>query len=1196
MTQILIVIGIALSVLGQGTRSVRRGGAESDRTALLRLKAPPQSQIFINGVNGGVAIAETVIPFDVPEGQPYLQPKITLRLPGGEEINRELVLRPGQHVTWALPNEADKLPKLALQIGHSQAILSIAVSSDGRWGASASYDGRILVWDLENRPQVREFKQYSNSSVLVAFVPPVDHGEKEQLVSLSSGGEIDLWDVESGKKLKHAAYGQLVCCGSASPNGKYLAIGDYTQHVWFFDMERFIFPKEWGPLSGFPNNVGGLQFSPDSSILYCSSGNFEKVNNELTAWDVNKGVKLKTFDTPPCDARFLSVSADGTELAAGCYWVDWSMTGLINRYWTEIVIWNTKSGEISNRHRIDRSGWTGAAFWNKTHEILFPLVSPSQPTEGPCIWNPESDAITIGPRTQSITRSVHTLAPIPGSKDVLCGYNNGSLTYWHWNGEMFDEPEPLAVVIPPIQTVRFNRDGSRLLTAWLQPQLWDWTAGRLDKVLEGEPEYAAYQDMRFTPDDKNLLGFSGGLGTPPTLTRWNEMGQPSRYSIGNTGLVGMAVTDDGDWTIGVGGWGADPDNRPSEVRVWQKNNFARSRTLKGHQAPVLSVASVPDKHWALTGDEKGFVVLWDLDASKPLRLFMVPNKFHVQKLAVAPDGKTFVTAQGFDQIHQWSVDGSTPPRKLPNGPANSVTDARYSSDGSRLLVAATDNTLRVWDVETGALLRKFDHPGPVKGATFDESGDRVLSGSLDGMLRMWDVPTGDLLASMFVLDNGRDWIVVTPEGLFDGSAGGRDKVFFRAGEQNDLVPLDRFFQDFYRPGLLADLTAGMRPMPADEVKVQEPPKLRIVSPKSDTATRDSSVTLEVEVTDAGGGISGPWLVHNGSRLATRDIRRSKTTKVARDGKLKVSIPVQLAPGRNVIEVRAASQDGGWESQPARVAVTLDEPSTKADLFVVTVGVNKYAEPALNLESAKLDADSIAKLFDGRGKSLYERVHVSRLFDGDATRESILTTLKEVAKKSRPQDTLVVFFAGHGLTLGQRYYFIPHETDIPAGSGQVDEAVRNQGLPIDVIGDVLLEAPALKRILIFDTCQSGSAVTLGRRGRNPFAFRGAIERLSHSQGVFILAAAGKGEEAAEVTEYGHGLLTYSLLAALKAVDRGPLKDQWLRPTGDEPVVGVLEWFSYATIHVPQIARNQFGLTQEVQMSGEGASFPLLPLDK
>src|SRR5438093_11870728 len=104
-----------------------------------------------------------------------------------------------------------------------------------------------------------------------------------------------------------------------------------------------------------------------------------------------------------------------------------------------------------------------------------------------------------------------------------------------------------------------------------------------------------------------------------------------------------------------------------------------------------------------------------------------------------------------------------------------------------------------------------------------------------------------------------------------------------------------------------------------------------------------------------------------------------------------------------------------------------------------------------------------------------------------------------------------------------------------------------------------------------------------RGQNPFAFRGAIERFSRAQGVYSLAATAADELAAENKELGHSILTYALLAGLKAVDGGPLAGQSVSSGDRDSPVDVLEWFRFAKRHVPKLYEQYVGRAQQVEMS-------------
>jgi hypothetical protein len=94
----------------------------------------------------------------------------------------------------------------------------------------------------------------------------------------------------------------------------------------------------------------------------------------------------------------------------------------------------------------------------------------------------------------------------------------------------------------------------------------------------------------------------------------------------------------------------------------------------------------------------------------------------------------------------------------------------------------------------------------------------------------------------------------------------------------------------------------------------------------------------------------------------------------------------------------------------------------------------------------------------------------------------------------------------------------------------------------------------------------------------------------------LAAAATGEEAQEVKALNHGVLSYVLLAALQEAEGGPLEGQAIKPNNPERVIDVLEWFGYASVHVPRLTKQYFGRAQDVQSSGQGNNFPVLPMER
>ena len=75
-----------------------------------------------------------------------------------------------------------------------------------------------------------------------------------------------------------------------------------------------------------------------------------------------------------------------------------------------------------------------------------------------------------------------------------------------------------------------------------------------------------------------------------------------------------------------------------------------------------------------------------------------------------------------------------------------VRSVAWSADERRALSGSSDNTVRLWDVETGRCLRVLEgHSSGVVSVAWSADGRRALSGSNDNTVRLWDVETGRCL-------------------------------------------------------------------------------------------------------------------------------------------------------------------------------------------------------------------------------------------------------------------------------------------------------------------------------------------------------------------------------------------------------------------------------------------------------------------
>lgn len=106
-----------------------------------------------------------------------------------------------------------------------------------------------------------------------------------------------------------------------------------------------------------------------------------------------------------------------------------------------------------------------------------------------------------------------------------------------------------------------------------------------------------------------------------------------------------------------------------------------------------------------------------------------------------------------------SVGGDETPEEPPPDPfrelqafehADKVTDARFNASGEWLLTACNDTLARVYDIETGEVLRSFPHGNWIHVACFTFDSSCVCTACDDGFARVFSVGSEKELASFAV--------------------------------------------------------------------------------------------------------------------------------------------------------------------------------------------------------------------------------------------------------------------------------------------------------------------------------------------------------------------------------------------------------------------------------------------------------------
>jgi WD40 repeat protein len=145
-------------------------------------------------------------------------------------------------------------------------------------------------------------------------------------------------------------------------------------------------------------------------------------------------------------------------------------------------------------------------------------------------------------------------------------------------------------------------------------------------------------------------------------------------------------------------------------------------------------------------------------------------------VAVSSDGSHCVSGSLDDSLIVWDLDSGTPIRTL-KGHAASIVSVAISPDGQLILSGSRDTTLKVWALPSGQLLRTLEgHQRPVHCVAISPNSTLASSASDDHTLKVWDLRTGSLVSAFTCDDDARSCAFVDAATLLLGDARGNVHV------------------------------------------------------------------------------------------------------------------------------------------------------------------------------------------------------------------------------------------------------------------------------------------------------------------------------------------------------------------------------------------------------------------------------------
>jgi len=171
--------------------------------------------------------------------------------------------------------------------GHSHFIQDLALSSDGQFALSGSWDGTLRLWDLNFGTTTRRFVGHTKDVLSVAF-----SADNRQIVSGSRDKTIKLWNTlgECKYTIEDQGHTEWVSCVRFSPNTQNPTIvsAGWDKLVKVWNLQNC---KLRTNLAGHTANVNSVTVSPDGSL--CASAGRD---GSVRLWDLNEGKHLYSLE------------------------------------------------------------------------------------------------------------------------------------------------------------------------------------------------------------------------------------------------------------------------------------------------------------------------------------------------------------------------------------------------------------------------------------------------------------------------------------------------------------------------------------------------------------------------------------------------------------------------------------------------------------------------------------------------------------------------------------------------------------------------------------------------------------------------------------------------------------------------------------------------------------------------------------
>ena len=642
--------------------------------------------------------------------------------------------------------------------GHSKSVESLAFSYDSRMLASGSSDQSILLWDPTTGILKKTLTGHIRGVITVAFSP-----DGKWLASGSIDRTIRLWDVNTGQLCqvlpRHIDRTELeVELVLFSPNSQQLALGfsnGMTRlcNIGLCDSNTRVSFKD---LKGQRDCICSIAFSPNGKWLASGSE-----DTTIQLWDTNVGVLSTVFKGHIRPVKSVVFSPNSQQLIS----VD---DGAM------VLFWDTATGVLQKTLEVPII----------VRDKLFTLSLDGQwlasADSGGTVQLRDTNSGTLYKTFQGLGNTANAVAFSPDSLRLALGYDDNIVRLWEMDSNV---PFPIlkgdtdtvsSIASSPdyhnldtVSSIAFSPDNQHLASGSLdgKVRIWDVDTGALCQTLAGHC-VGMDNSIVFSPDSR-WLAFVYRNGTmhlwdtrsrTPYQARKGYIYQAWSMSFSFNGQRLALGSPDGIVRLLDAKTGSLQDTLKNEVKKsvaardflpdsrWKTSNPIELRT----RSVTAIVFSLDSRQLAL-GYDNGMLLLMDSSIGTLHRVF---EAISIQSVAFSPDSRYLASGSIKGTISLWDIytgvlyktlDGYTGSIRSTRSIRNtrSILSITFSLDGRWLASGSRDNTIQLWNMNTGTLHKSLNgHSSSVNSVVFSPNGQKLASVDTYGIVRLWNLGTG----------------------------------------------------------------------------------------------------------------------------------------------------------------------------------------------------------------------------------------------------------------------------------------------------------------------------------------------------------------------------------------------------------------------------------------------------------------------